>query len=55
MSTRSHSRDSCRFSTSLRCSCVASSLLPLKIEKDAEIGGDYGFCHSREILSIFQF
>ena len=39
--------------TSLRCSCAASSLLPLEIEKDAEIGEDYGFCHFREVLSIF--
>ena len=53
--TKSHPRDSCRFSTSLRCSCAASSLLPLEIEKKAEIGGGHGFCHSREIFSIFQF
>ena len=55
ISTKSHSRESCRFSTSLRCSCAASSLLPFKIEKNAEIGRDHGFCHSREIFSIFQF
>ena len=55
MSTKSHSRDSCRSSTSLKCSYAASSLLPLEIEKNAEIGGDHGFCHSREIFSIFQF
>ena len=53
--TRSHSRDSYRFSTNFKCSYIAFSLLPFKIKKDAVIGGAYGFCHFREILSIFQF
>ena len=52
ISTRSYSRDSYRFSTSFRCSCAASSLLFIKIEKDAYIGGDYGFCHL-ERFSLF--
>ena len=39
ISTRSHSRDSCRLSTSLKCFYIASSLLPFEIKKDAEIGG----------------
>ena len=53
ISTRSHSRDSYRLSTSLRYSYAASSLLPFEIEKNVEIGGAHGFCHFREILSIF--
>ena len=55
ISTRSHSRDSCRLFTSLRYSYTASSLLPFKIEKDIGIEGAYGFCHFKKILSIFQF
>ena len=53
--TRSHFRDSCRFSTSLKCFYAAFSLLPFEIEKDAEIKRAYSFCHFREILFIFQF
>ena len=53
ISTRSHSRDSYRLSTSLRCSYIVSSLLPFKIKKDTGIGKAHGFYHFKEILSIF--